>query len=50
MQGDQVSDIVAKVLARVRGGEIPQHEVDVPGAPRGVFKTVDAEYHIIRFV
>ena len=42
MQGDQVSDIVAKVLARVRGGEIPQHEVDVPGAPRGVFKTVDA--------
>ncbi len=42
MQGDQVNEIVAKVLARVRGGEIPQHEVDVPGAPRGVFKTVDA--------
>jgi acyl-CoA reductase-like NAD-dependent aldehyde dehydrogenase len=42
MQGDQVSDIVAKVLARVRGGDIPQHEVDIPGSPRGVFKTVDS--------
>ena len=39
---DQVSELVERVLARVRSGEVPDRQIDVPGAPRGVFKTVDA--------
>ena len=39
---DQVSDIVDRVLTRIRNGTLPQDEVEVPGAPRGVFKTVDS--------
>ena len=42
MQGDQVSDIVDRVLRRIRNGEVADREIDMPGAPRGVFKTVDA--------
>ena len=38
---DQVSELVERVLARVRNGEVPDRQIDVPGAPRGVFKTVD---------
>ena len=42
MAGDQVSDIVERVLQRIRTGEVADREIDMPGAPRGVFKTVDA--------
>ena len=42
MQGDQVSDIVDRVLRRIRNGEVADREIDMPGAPRGVFKTVDS--------
>jgi len=41
MAGDQVSEIVERVLTRIRKGELPDRQIDVPGAPRGVFKTVD---------
>ena len=39
---DQVSEIVDRVLTRIRTGDLHQAEVEVPGAPRGVFPTVDA--------
>ena len=39
---DQVSEIVDRVLTRIRNGSLPQDEVEVPGAPRGVFTTVDS--------
>ncbi len=42
MEGDQVTKLVERVLARVRDGEVPDREIEMPGAPRGVFKTVDA--------
>ena len=42
MQGDQVTELVERVLARVRSGEVPDRQIEVPGAPRGVFKTVDS--------
>ena len=39
---DQVSEIVDRVLARIRDGSLPNDEVEIPGAPRGVFATVDS--------
>ena len=39
---DQVSEIVDRVLTRIRNGSLPQEEVEVPGAPRGVFSSVDS--------
>ena len=42
MQRDQISDIVDRVLRRIREGELPARIHDLPANPRGVFKTVDA--------
>jgi aldehyde dehydrogenase len=39
---DQVSEIVDRVLTRIRNGSLPQDVVEVPGSPRGVFATVDS--------
>ena len=41
MQRDQVADIVERVLARIRDGELPARTADLPAHPRGVFRTVD---------